>query len=237
MSQALALYRLQEIELGILRFQKRLNEIAQTLADSRAVAEAQQQVLTVQQALTPLQTHARNLELEIQSNTDKIRAADQHLYSGRVRNPKEMQDMQQEIQSLKKRGSDLEDSLLEVMQKVEDMEASLTEAQTVLQQATAEWESQNRQLLDEQTRLKAETERLQQQRKQALAGVSPESLDVYNSLKPRKHNQPVAVLEGDSCSACGVEQTRAITSETDRSASLVKCLSCGRILVRKPARG
>lgn len=237
MSQALALYRLQEIELGLLRHQKRLNEITQILADNHTVAEAQQEVQAVQQTLTPLQTRARNLELEIQSNADKIRATDQHLYSGRVRNPKEMTDMQQEIQSLKKRGADLEDMLLEVMLKVEDTEAGLAKAQAVLQQVKADWESQNRQLLDEQAKLKTETERLQQQRKQALAEVSPESLDVYNTLKPRKHNQPVAVLEGDSCAACGVEQTMAIISETDRGASLVKCLSCGRILVRKPARG
>lgn len=237
MSSAQALYRLQEIELALLRNQKRLGEITALLADSHSVAEAQSQAQAAQQALTPLQTRARNLELEIQSNADKIRATDEHLYSGRVRNPKEMQDMQQEIQSLKKRGANLEDTLLDVMMAVEDAEARVKAARDRLQQVTADWESQNRQLLDEQTRLKADQARLHQQRKQALEAVDADSLAVYNALKPRKQNQPVAVLEGDTCSACGVEQTMAIISETDRGTTLAKCLSCGRILVRKPARG
>jgi predicted nucleic acid-binding Zn-ribbon protein len=54
-----------------------------------------------QKTLTPLQSRARNLELEIQSTSEKIRLTDQQLYSGKVRNPKELQEMQQEIQSLK----------------------------------------------------------------------------------------------------------------------------------------
>ncbi len=237
MSQALALYRLQEIELNLLRGQKRLNEITAILADSRAVLEARDRVKTAQQALSPLHTRARNLELEIQSNADKARTTDEQLYSGRVRNPKELQDMQQEIQSLKKRGAALEDTLLEVMLAVEEAEARLTQAEADLRAVTADWENQNHLLLDEQNRLKSDQERLLQQRKQALVEVSADSLAAYNTLKPRKHNQPVAVLEGDSCAACGVEQTRAIISETDRGATLPRCLSCGRILVRKPGKG
>lgn len=237
MSQAQALYRLQEIELNFLRGQKRLNEIAAILADNHAVAEAQHQVKTAQQALTPLHTRARNLELEIQSNADKVGASDMQLYSGRVRNPKELQDMQQEIQSLKKRSAALEDTLLEVMQAVEDAEAGLAQAEANLRAVTADWENQNRQLLDEQSHLKSDLERVLQQRKQALTDVSADSLAAYNALKPRKQNQPVAVLDGDSCTACGVEQTMAIISETDRSATLPRCLSCGRILVRKSGKG
>ncbi|HEX2907472.1 MAG TPA: hypothetical protein VHO69_11460 [Phototrophicaceae bacterium] len=237
MSQAQALYRLQEIELRLLRGQKRLNEITSALGDNHTIAEAQTLAQAAQQALTPQQTRARHLELEIQSNVDKIRETDERLYSGRVRNPKELQDMQQEIQSLKKRNQELEDVLLEVMLEVEAAETRLAEAKSNQTHITADWENQNRQLLDEQTQLKSEQEQLLRQRKQALTETDADSLNAYNLLKPRKQNQPVAVLEGDTCSTCGVEQTKTIISETDRGASLAKCLSCGRILVRKPGRG
>src|SRR5690349_11413307 len=103
MTQADALYHLQEIDLQITQAQKRLTEIATALADNQVLNDAQNQVQAAQTTLTPLQTKARNLELDIQSNTEKIRVTDEHLYSGRVRNPKELQDMQQEIQSLKNR--------------------------------------------------------------------------------------------------------------------------------------
>ena len=237
MSQAQALYRLQEIETGMIRSQKRLSEIATILADSGAVVEARRLAQNAQEALIPLRARVRNLELEIQANSDKLRATDESLYSGRVRNPKELQEMQQEIVSLKKRNSDLEDTLLEAMVTVEEAEARLGAAEAQHHQVNTDWESQNQQLLDEQGRLKSQLEQMQQQRKQALVEVSSESLTEYNALKPRKHNQPVAVLDGECCSACGVEQTRAIISEVERGAALTKCLSCGRILARRPAKG
>ncbi|NWG17859.1 MAG: hypothetical protein HXY41_14620 [Chloroflexi bacterium] len=236
MSQALALYQLQEIELGILRCQKRLSEIAAALEDNQAVAEARARLEAAQKTLTPLHTRARNLELEIQSNADKIRATDERLYSGSVRNPKELQDMQQEIQALKRRNAELEDTLLEMMLAVEEAEAALASARADLQQITGDWETQNQNLLDEQARLKADETRLAEQRRQALSHISAEDLKLYNALKPRRHNQPVAVLDGDTCAACGVEQTMAIISDLDRGVSLVKCMSCGRILVRKPGK-
>lgn len=237
MSQAQALYRLQEIELGILRSQKRLSEITAALGDNHAVAEAQAHVDTAQRALTPLQSQARNLELEIQSNAEKIRTTDEHLYSGRVRNPKEMQEMQQEIGSLKKRSADLEDRLLEVMLAVEEAEGELAGSKAALEQATGAWADENRQLLGEQAQLKESLKGLLRQREQALTEVTAESLSQYNGIKPRRHNQPVAILDGDTCSACGVEQTMAIILEVDRGAALAKCLSCGRILARKAGKG
>ena len=233
MTQADALFHLQEIDLGILQAQKRLNEIAATLADNQAIANAQTEVDAVWSDLSPLQSRGRNLELEIQSNTDKIRQTDQQLYSGSVRNPKELQDMQHEIQSLKNRNSELEDALLETMLKVESAEAVVEQKQADLRQVTAEWESAHQHLLDEQQKLQAEVNTLQQKRQEALSAVDPDSLKTYNTLRPRKNNQPVALLINGSCSVCRVEQDRAVISETRKGQKLTYCISCGRILAYK----
>src|SRR5688572_14994668 len=100
MIQAEALWHLQEIELNLLRHQKRLNEIATILGDDQAVLAAQTLLADAQKALVPLRTKARNFELEIQSNGQKAQQTEQQLYSGKVKNTKEMQDMQSEIAAL-----------------------------------------------------------------------------------------------------------------------------------------
>ncbi len=234
MSQAMALYHLQETELQLLRGQKRLAEIATALEDHQAIDQAQAAVEAAQRALSPLQTRARNLELEIQSNLAKIQNADEALYSGRIRNPKELQDLQQEIQALKRRNADLEDQLLETMLAIEEAEASLAQTRQALEQTTAAWNEQHAHLLEEQKQLKAERSKLLQQREQALAGIDAASLSEYNALKPRKQNQPIALLIGGSCAVCGVEQTQMLVSEAMQGRTLVKCLSCGRILAYRP---
>lgn len=233
MTQAEALYHLQEFDLIIAQAQKRLAEIATALSNNQVLVEAKNQVQTAQNTLAPLQTKTRNLELEIQSNTEKIRSTDEQLYSGRVRNPKELQEMQQEIQSLKNRNQELEDILLDAMLNVENAEAELHQKQAALEQLTADWENDHQHLLDEQNKLQAEVEKQRQKREGALPPITPETLKVYNTLRPRKNNQPVALLIGGSCSVCRVEQDMAIIGEVRKGQKLIYCVSCGRILVYK----
>jgi len=231
MTQAKALYHLQEIDLNIIQAQKRLGEIAAALSDNKVLLDAQNTVDNAQKALTPLQTKVRNLELEIQSNSDKIRSTDQQLYSGKVRNPKELQDMQQEIQSLKNRNNELEDVLLETLMNVESAEATLNEKQADLQRLTNSWENDHQHLLDEQNKLQSDVQLLQQKREGALPPITSESLKLYNMLRQRKNNQPMALLISGSCSVCRVEQDMAVISEVRKGQKLTPCSSCGRILV------
>lgn len=233
MSQPEALLRLQDIELHLLRDQKRLAEIAALIADDRELSAAQAAVAQAQEALVPLRTRARNLELEIQSNGQKAQDTEKLLYSGKVKNTKEMQDMQAEIAALKRRNGELEDHLLEVMMSVEDHEAALADAEAALRQTEEARGSTHETLRDEQATLEREVARLKTQRETALQEITPENLAKYNALKPKKHNQPVALLQNGSCSVCGVEQTMAIERQVQVGQSLVTCLSCGRILVYK----
>jgi len=233
MNQAEALYRLQEVDLNLTRAQKRLQEISAVLGNNEAIAAAQGQVTQAQQELAPQQTRARHLELEIQSNTQKVRATEEQLYSGRVNNPKELQEMQQEIQSLKKRNQELEDNLLEAMVAVEEGEAVIAETTMALQGVKVAWESEHGQLLDEGAQLESQIVQFKQQREHALTAVTAENQKLYHNLRAKKHNQPVAALRGDSCAMCGVEQTLAVSRSVRQAQELVYCVSCGRILVAK----
>jgi len=231
MTQAESLYHLQEIDLNLIQRQKRLSEIVAALSNNQIILNAQNQLTNAEQRLNPLQRKARQLEQEIQSNAQKIQLTDEQLYSGRVRNPKELQDMQNEIQSLKKRNAELEDILLETMLAVEEAEVEVANARQELQTVKASWEQDHSQLLGEQTKIKTELVDLQQKREQALPTVTPESLKTYNTLRPRKNNQPIALLVNQSCSVCRVEQDMTIIGEARKGQKLTFCSSCGRILL------
>ena len=233
MSQAKTLYQLQEIDLQIIRSTKRLDEIALALADNEIVQKAQQQVDIAEGALKPLRTQSKNLELEIQSTTSKSKATENRLYSGNVKNPKELQEMQQEIDSLKNRNDELEEQLLDVMMRIEEAEENLNEKQSTLQSITAEWESEHADLLAEKASLDSEVQRLQEERDVFVADIPSGDIKIYDDMRKKKANKPVSIMEGRSCTICGIEQTLAIESEVNKSQSLVNCVNCGRILVSK----
>ncbi len=199
--------------------------------DNASEREKRSRTLFAQHTLKPLQVKMRDLELEIQSNLAKSQTTEQQLYSGKVRNPKELQDMQQEIAALKNWHGELENRLLEAMVAVEEAEARLADEQIQLEKVATLWESQHQDLLQEKDQLEKQLANLRAKHKAALAEVAPENLNVYNGLKPRKNNQPIAALQEGSCAVCGIEQTSTIEQEVRRGHQLVMCLGCGRILV------
>jgi predicted nucleic acid-binding Zn-ribbon protein len=229
-SQAEALYNLQQIDLQRLRLDKRLQEIGSELEDNQAVSAAEDKLEEAQNFLAPLKLEMREIEREIQSTEEKNKSSEDRLYSGSVRNPKELQDLQQEIASLKHRLDTLEDKLLEQMMNVEEAESEVRLCNKTLSDVIEQWNSDHRDLVIERQDLHAELESLNDQRQLALQFVAAESLKLYDNMKKKKANQPIAAFVGTSCSACGIEQTMAIQQEVHQAKSLVTCLNCGRVL-------
>jgi uncharacterized protein len=231
MNQAEALYQLQQVDLQIVRQQKRLDEIAVQLSDHQPVENAQIAVTQAHQKLAPLRAQTRDLDLELKSVQQKSQQTEQQLYSGSVKNPKTMQEMQQEIEALKRRAGELEERLLDAMMQSDDVQAALDQAEDILAATTEQWETAHAGLLQEQAELQQSMQQLQEKRKEALKPVQPDSLKQYMTLKPRKANQPVSVLKGNSCTVCGIEQTMNVVQSVQRGDQLVPCINCGRILV------
>jgi len=231
LSQAEALYALQKIDVSLLKNRKRLAEIQALLANNEQVKNAQQAVDNANNTLNPLRAKAKDIDLELQTTQNKHKTSEDRLYSGLVKNPKELQELQNEIASLKHRIETLEDHSLEAMMMVEEATDELNLAEETLKQAISEAEQQNRDLLSEKNRLEKDVEALNVQREKALQGVTADNLKTYNNLRPKKANQPVAILRNGSCTLCGIEQTGFIIDNVRKAKDLVLCLGCGRILV------
>lgn len=229
-NQAGLLYRLQIVDTDIAKRRARLKEIDAKLNNDETIAQATQQLEAAEKALKPWQTKARDLDLEIKSVSEKSAAADADLYSGRITNPKALQEIQSEIEALKRRQATLEDELLETMMEIEGAQAEVDSAQENLSMARAALASTQTDLLDEQAKLKAEAAEADEQRQALAATVEPANLAVYDKLRQRLRGQAVARLQSSGCSLCGVEQTMSTQQAARSDKALVFCESCGRIL-------
>jgi predicted nucleic acid-binding Zn-ribbon protein len=229
-SQATLLYNVQRVDLELGRHRARLKEIEAKLNGDETVARAAQALDAAQIALKPWQTRARDLDLEIKSLVDKVKATDTDLYSGRITSPKALQELQEEIASLKRHQNTLEDHLLEAMMEVEQHQEQVAGSQQTLADARAALASQQTDLIDERGRLEADITRLEAQRKEKAASIEAASLTAYDKLRQRFRGQAVALLQPDGCSMCGVEQTSMNGQAVRSGRTLVYCESCGRIL-------
>lgn len=231
MNQAQALFHLQTIDLETRKHRARLQEIVQLLGENERILAAQQALDNAEAALVPIRTQIRDLELNIKGVESKSKATEDRLYAGKVKSPKELQDMQDEIAALKRRRAELEDTLLETMIALEHGETTRAEAAANLDAVQTEQAAEHQNLISERAAIEQQLTTLQAQREAAVAEIEAENLTLYDSLSKSKGGRPVAQLVETSCRACGVGQTTTIIQQVRQGHSLVRCQSCGRILV------
>ncbi len=228
MSVVKQLYQLQEVDLELESNEQSLNQIAAQLGESEAVVRARSKLALEHQHLEELNRQQRSIEWEIDDLTSKLVPAEKELYSGRIRNPKELANLQHEIDGLKARRDHLEDKALEIMDQVELTTKSAATINSELKILEAEWQTQQQQLSANLEQLKTILSNLKDKRQLVTAEIDPQTIEVYQELKKQKR-LAVAKVEQGICRGCRI--SLPITElQQARSGSLVRCSSCGRIL-------
>lgn len=230
MDRGEALYRLQQLDSERDAKQDRLTEIEAALKDDSALRAARQATEKAEKRVLKWQTKQRDLELEIEGLADKTSRSETRLYSGKVKNPKELSDLQAEVASLKGRRQRLEDTLLEAMLEREDAEKTRDEAQLHLEEVAAIWSTRQADLKAEQEALVQRLEEIEEKRQAIVPRLDASVLATYERLRQAKGGQAVARIEDDVCTGCRVTISPSAEWKL-RQGELVHCDTCGRIVV------
>jgi len=230
MQLAAQLWQLQEADLEIQHKQRRLAEVEKHLGESEIVASTRRELEAHREKLQHWQTRQRDLELEIQGVTDRIRSSNRQLMSGRVHNLKELEGLQASVQALRRRRSALEDDVLEAMLTIDDLTQTVAALEERLAGLEAEWQARQAMLEEEREQLLATLKSLETRRQTLSSEIGPEMLALYEHLRQRKGGRPVARVEGSSCQVCGVSLSIRDIQDARYGDSLVFCSNCERIL-------
>ncbi len=228
MSTVQKLYQLQEIELEIESDEKALSRCLGRLGESEAVNRVNSRLQCARQQLAGLEQKQHSAEWQIEDIEAKLMAVKETLYSGRVKNPKELAGLQQEEKSLEAQRDRLEEGALETMEQVEVVTADLAALNSELGELEDEWRRQQQELSVEIERLKESISELKEKQKLALAGIDARTIDYYNQLKKQK-GWAVARIEQGTCRSCRISLSTAELQRA-RGDQLVECNSCRRIL-------
>lgn len=229
MNQSFNLFQLQKIDTQIDQIDARLKEIAALLLANEHIKVAEQKVLESKKVLEQGRQSVRKKEEEIKTLRIKKEFSEASLYGGKISNPKELKDIQNEIASINKRISGLEDLQLETMIEVEQSEKNLQADELSLAQKQADFIQQNSKLLGEQTHLKTQKDRFQSERNIPLSAISSENLAVYQKLRIQKRGIAIVRVEDGACTACGTT-LRPEEIQSAKSPTQIVFCSCGRII-------
>lgn len=232
MTDVLALFRIQELELDIIERTKRIKVINAQLEDDGDLQQAQSSFEEAREAYEVAAKQAKDMEVEIASVVEKRAGSEAALYSGEIKNPKELRDMQMEVEALGRRKSVLEDELARIAGEGDKLLQKADECETELKDQKKQRKAENKELLSERNALTGSVTDMLSQRKDDIKEISSDLFNLYNSMRTAKSHRPMAELRANACTICGIEQNSTVIAAIYRTDEIVTCQNCGRILIR-----
>jgi uncharacterized protein len=230
MSNALTLYRLQQIDSRLDQIHARLEVIQSALEDSAELKAAQAELNQAQGSLREVERALKQAENDSQGQRIKLEQVEASLYSGRIQNPKELKDLESDAAALKRRLRELEDIQLESMLEIEVAREHVKKTGDNYNIVHGQIISQNATLQTEQDTLQKERERFNAQRLATVSGIDAASLTLYESLRAKRRGVAVAIVSENACESCGASMPPGHAQSVRISSQLVHCPMCGRIL-------
>ncbi len=230
MSRTLKLYKLQTIDTDIDRRRIMLIKIGKLLEGNSDVANAKAKRDEAADALKAVEKQRDDIRHERQQQEAKRTASDKRLYSGNVKDPKEMQDLQAQIQSIGSHLETLEERQLFVMEEIDTAKDAADAAQAAFEKVRDSYATEQSKLTAKKQSLESDVEKLRIARVAAAKALPSEDKDRYLKLRKLKKGVAVSKIENGACNACGTSLASGALQKVRSSSDISNCPTCGRIM-------
>jgi len=228
MSTARQLYGLQEIDLQIAANEREQARLEGLLGESEEVRRLREEIAAREEERAGLERQQRSAEMDADTLSAKLAEVEEALFSGRVRNPKELTNLQREADDLKARRDAVEEQALLCMERAEEINATLATMTGELKRLESAWQQRQAELAAELASLRQEHTALLRRREAAASQIEAGLLAIYQELRARR-GTAVARVEQGTCRGCQISLPTTDLQRV-RGGGVVRCGSCGRIL-------
>ena len=230
MGRSKTLNQVQQYDTQIDNASKRIREIDAILGDNKLLDDALKIQSDTEQVLTEKKKVLASAEVVVGDHSLKIDQNQKKLYSGSVTNPKDLEDLQLESESLNKYLSVLEERQLEAILEMEEAENDFNNASSEVAVIKSKMESELTELTTEIKDLDHSITEAEAQKSSFLSSNDIPDLQTYLSLRKSSGGIAVTLMISSSCSSCGANIPSAIAQEARSPVKLAFCPTCKRIL-------
>jgi len=224
----------------------RLSHRRRTLPENAELEQLGERAAKVRDAITIADTNLADLDRDLtraEKDVDqvavRIEKDNQRLNAGQVSNARELESLQSEVTSLRKRQGDLEEIVLDLMERREA-------AQALRDGAAAEAEAAGADTAAVTARRDAALAEIDEQaakataaRAEVVADVPAELLALYDKIRASSGGLGAAPLRRGQCGGCRVALSTVDLNAIRAAApdEVIRCEECRRILVRTADSG
>jgi uncharacterized protein len=224
----------------------RLAHRRRTLAELAEIADLQARASRLADDVVLLETEDSDLGREqskIDADVEQVRTRmqrdQQRLDAGQVGSPRELENLQSEIESLHRRQSELEDVELEVMEKREVVQGRLDELRREREQTALTLTETEQRRDTTWAEIDAEADKTSTQRNELAATLASDLLALYEKIRASSGGVGAAALRRGQCEGCHLQlNTTDVNRIRDADPDeVLRCEECRRILVRTADSG
>jgi predicted nucleic acid-binding Zn-ribbon protein len=238
----LRLLELADLDTELARLDHRrrmLPEHAELEKLAARAARARDALVRAETELSDLGREQERAERDVEQVRTRIDKDQSRLDGGSVSSARELESLQSEVVSLRRRQGDLEEIVLELMEKLEGATArrdATAAEQAVVSAEASDVGARRDAALAEITEA---TEKASSARASAIAGVPAELLTLYDKVRASAGGVGAAMLRRGRCEGCRESLSMAELSEIRTAApdEVIRHEECRRILVRTPESG
>ncbi|MBP2707034.1 hypothetical protein JOL79_24925 [Microbispora sp. RL4-1S] len=232
---------LAELDTGLDRLGHRrrtLPDLAEVDEQSRRLAQLATQVIAAETEATDLARDQAKAESDVDAVRTRVDRDTKRLDSGQVSSPKDLASLQSEIVSLRRRQSDLEEVVLEIMERREAADARVGTLKSERDKVTATLRGAEDRRDTAFAEIDKERGELQGRRSSVSAEIPADLLGLYEKLREQS-GVGAAMLHGGRCLGCRTSLSIAELNRIRAVAAdeVVRCEECRRILVRTAESG
>lgn len=240
--QQSALLDLQQHDTALLQLAHRrssLPQIAQVQDLEAQLGSFQLKLVAIKTEISDISLTQAKADNDVLQVVQRAERDQQRLDSGAVTSAKDLEALQHEIVSLKKRQTELEDVELEIMEQLEEARAVQVEIEAQVATTTAALEQATGSRDDEFADIDSLIAIEMSARQQVAQTVDAELLALYDKVRIDLGGVGAALLHRGACQGCHISLD---ATEVDRIRNLpadtvVRCEECRRILVRTAESG
>lgn len=227
------LWELQKIDLKI----EQLSEEFKVLETKNKLKPLKKRIKSDKEALEVINTKLTELKKELKKTewdysdlSLKANGLEKKLYSGEIKNLKEMEQLTRQLENIKQNKDTKENLSLELIGGSEKLENELEGIEQNLKLAKQEYKQEILKCKRDADKIEEEIFEQELQREQLLENIDEKYINLYEQLKSNKQGIAIATVVGQNCSGCRVNLPSMIVSMTKAGNTIVKCENCGRIL-------
>jgi hypothetical protein len=216
--------RIHDARQRIVEFDPRFEEVE----EPALVLEGE--LTTTRNRLKEMKLEERRLESSTEDRRDRLRRLEERL--GSVRNLREEAAVSAELDMVRRALQNDEQEALTLIDQLRKQEERLKELEAAFAEATKVVEPKRADLLAQRAAAQQEFDSLKEERKSFAAAMNPAELKIYDAIRAGGRSVAVAPLTEDgACGHCFGMVPLQLRNEIRHSKGLIRCESCGVILM------